>query len=297
MRIEYLERDEIDADRWNEAVAASCNAFPYAYSWYLDAAAGGRWSALVSPDHQLVFPLPWNRKRLFFRQVYQPFFTQQLGLFGPKAEQIHDALPFFLEALSGRFKRVALHLNEQNPVGDDWPYRRERRMNFVVPLDRHHPEIFSNYGRSLRKNLRRARKAGLALKSGQEIELLIRIYQKEVGYKVPELRRSHYLGIGRIIRHAMKRGQGQLYAVEDADGQMLAAGFFLVCDRRVVNLFGASTLRGKSEYAMHFMLDELIRKFAGSSRVFDFEGSSIPSIAAFFRSFGASEAPFFRIIR
>ena len=39
---------------------------------------------------------------------------------------------------------------------------------------------------------------------------------------------------------------------------------------------------------MFLVLDQLMQQYAGEDRIMDFEGSSITSIATFFRGFGAS---------
>jgi hypothetical protein len=61
------------------AIARSFNGIVYAYSWYLDIVSPG-WDALVKDDYKSVMPLTW-RKKYGIKYLYQPFFTQQLGVF------------------------------------------------------------------------------------------------------------------------------------------------------------------------------------------------------------------------
>ena len=58
-----------------------------------------------------------------------------------------------------------------------------------------------------------------------------------------------------------------------------------------------STVEGKSMNAMHYLLDHLIEKHAGQQIVLDFEGSSIPGLAHFFKSFGAEKKEFSLLTR
>ena len=79
--IRYVKYADIDKSLWDKAIEKASNGLPYAYSWYLDVMAG-RWDALIAGDYLYIMPLPYNKKLLGVRQVYQPHFTQQLGVFG-----------------------------------------------------------------------------------------------------------------------------------------------------------------------------------------------------------------------
>jgi len=73
------------------------NGMVYGCSWYLDIVCP-EWEALVQDDYEAIFPLTCNRK-FGIRYLYQPFFTQQLGIFsrgllsGELVEKFLDAIP------------------------------------------------------------------------------------------------------------------------------------------------------------------------------------------------------------
>ena len=80
--LQYLKHGEIDFQRWDDCIDHAINSYVYAYSWYLNIVAG-EWDALVEEKdgkYQRVFPLPF-RKKAGIKYIYQPPFTQQLGLF------------------------------------------------------------------------------------------------------------------------------------------------------------------------------------------------------------------------
>ena len=83
--IQFIKRDKIDEQKWNEAIAQSVNSLPYAYSWYLDAVAEN-WAALVLDDYKTVMPLVWLRK-LGIKCLYQPYYCQQLGVFSTQLNE------------------------------------------------------------------------------------------------------------------------------------------------------------------------------------------------------------------
>ena len=55
---------------------------------------------------------------------------------------------------------------------------------------------------------------------------------------------------------------------------------------RVVNLFGTSNSEGKSKFAMHLILDHIIKQNANTSTILDFEGSDLKGVNEFYQSFG-----------
>ena len=81
--IRYLNRNEIETEKWDHCILQSTNGLIYARSFYLDAMAEN-WSALVSGDYEAVMPLTWNMK-YGFTYLYQPYFTKTLGVFGKES--------------------------------------------------------------------------------------------------------------------------------------------------------------------------------------------------------------------
>ncbi|MEI7803415.1 MAG: hypothetical protein WCI97_12250, partial [Bacteroidota bacterium] len=82
MKPHYLKHAEIDKTKWDHCVKNSINHLPYCYSWYLDVVSPG-WEALISGAYKYIFPLT-HRRKARINYLYQPYFTQQLGLFSSK---------------------------------------------------------------------------------------------------------------------------------------------------------------------------------------------------------------------
>ena len=68
MEIKYLQNSEIDRKKWDRCIATSLQQLPYAYSWYLDAAAEN-WDAIVINNYEAVFPLPYVQMNKFWPTV------------------------------------------------------------------------------------------------------------------------------------------------------------------------------------------------------------------------------------
>ncbi|NJO70452.1 MAG: hypothetical protein HC830_15240 [Bacteroidetes bacterium] len=59
----------------------------------------------------------------------------------------------------------------------------------------------------------------------------------------------------------------------DANGEILSVACFLVWNMRIFYLAGASSPKGKQVSSMFLVFDKLIRDFASTGYLIDFEGS------------------------
>ncbi len=80
--IKYLKHHEVAKDKWDECIDKAFNGIIYAYSWYLDLVSP-EWEALIEDDYSIVFPLT-QRNKNNINYLFQPVFTQQLGVFSKK---------------------------------------------------------------------------------------------------------------------------------------------------------------------------------------------------------------------
>lgn len=291
--IRYVKREAIDSKLWDEAVTASAKGLPYGYSWYLDIVSAGKWQGLVEGAYERVMPLVWNAKLLGIRQLYQPVLSQQLGVFGaPVPEAKYQE---FLAAIPSSYRYIHIHLNaELEPLlARDGALKT--RTNLILDLDRPYGQIQEGYSRSLRKRINKARPLH-QFRRTDDLAGLIRFYHDYLEKQV-QLGNHNYALIGQLLAELLRRGLGAIYEVCDLEGQRRCIGFFIITDRRVINVFGASDPPGKVGHAMHLLLDKVIQLYAGKPLIFDFEGSEIKGVGDFFRSFGGVEENYSRFIR
>ncbi len=279
MFIEYVSHEKINFKKWDTCIKNAPNGNIYAWSWYLNCL--GHWDALIAEDYQYCFPLFSNSKLFGIRQIYQPLFCQQLGLFSSESitETILDS---FLQKLL-KYKFVQLNLNESNSkLAVPYPYTN--RQNHLLPLSHSYEDIRSNYSKSLRKRLKKAKDKHKSIEQVLSVETLIDFYKKNVGHKT---KIKDYSNIRNIITMSSKNLMGFALQLKTATNEIGAMGFFGRSHNRIYNLFGASSPLGKKNHSMHLLLDSIIQMNAGTTQVLDFEGSSIPNIAHFFERFGA----------
>jgi len=77
--IQYRKHDEVDFIKYDRCINSASNSRVYAAGWYLDRSAIV-WDALVWGNYEFVMPIPVGNK-YGIRYLYQPVFSQQLGIF------------------------------------------------------------------------------------------------------------------------------------------------------------------------------------------------------------------------
>jgi hypothetical protein len=291
--INYIAHNEIEPQRWDDCIMQSENRLPYALSWWLDAVCP-EWDALIEDDYKAVMPLTWNRK-LGIDYLYQPYFTQQLGVFSTLTSD-PGLVSRFLEAIPARFSYIDIHLNSNNqPVNREFRYVPRR--NFTLDLSISYIQLFSNYHRSFRRNVNKAVHSDLIVKPGPGPSVFAAFIQKCLNEKLTNLRKNFHVIQLKIINATIQNKTGKILGVYNHAGELLAAGLFVEAAGRYTLLVSASTPAGKKQLAMYLLVDYAIREKAESGLIFDFEGSNIPGIAFFNSGFGSKESFYSAAIR
>jgi hypothetical protein len=285
MKIRYHTRAEINEEAWDNCITQSPNGRIYAFSWYLDHMAG-QWDALIGGDYEAVFPLPWNAKWMGLKQVFHPYFSQQLGLFGAEASS-HELLQRFLEIIPTHFRYVSLALNEANQFAPYGEWLVQEKTNFLLDLNQEVASLDQGYSKSLRKRIRRASQHLTIQKDHTDTTTFVDAYRTSLRHKFVLPDRA-FLRVKHLLKDIQDREMGKLYTASTLDGTSVAQIFLPESNGRLYYIMGYATEQGKKLFASHFLLDAIFRSRWGEGLTFDFEGSSIPGVAEFFASFGAT---------
>jgi hypothetical protein len=290
--IRYRKHNEIDKQKWDDCILNSVNRRPYAFSWFLDIVSPG-WDALEMNDYESVFPLPQSRK-FGIRYIYQPYFAQQLGVFS----QEHLTAPLveqFLQAIPSRFSFIHIHLNSMNKT-DPGKYSVVPRLNHELDLIPSYETIFNGYNQNTRRNLRKALDQDLSIRRKVDPDELIALFRANYGRNEDSLKFRHYDTL-RLLMNSCLKNTFSLTLGACLPNQTLCAGIFLLRDRdRIIYHFAASDKDARENGAMFLLIDMFIKEHAGQELILDFEGSSDPNVARFYKGFGAKETGFSEVM-
>lgn len=288
--IRYLRHNEIDKTRWDLCLEQSPNALVYACSWYLDSVCPN-WEALVLDDYLAIMPLT-GRKKFVFSYLFQPFFTQQLGVFS-KLDITQELLEEFIQAIPTHFRYVEIQLNEHNQILNP-VFKVKKSKNFLLNLNKPYPKLQKGFNEQAKRNLKKARKHELEIKS-ISYQDVVSFYRQHKGRVTSGVGEQDYTRLLHLLTQAWEKKKLISKGVFNSNGELVASGVFLVYRSRILFLLGTSSESGRESGAMHFLFDHLILQFAGHGMTFDFEGSENPGIARFYKSFGAEKVHYYRL--
>lgn len=292
--IRVITQKEIDRKRWDDCIKNAINGMVYGFSWYLDIVAE-EWHGLVSGDYDYVMPI-FPRKKWGINYLYQPFWTQQSGIFSPY--QLNEKIVSqFMQAIPKKYKLVQLNLNTLNSVQPIPSFSAFRRKTYHLDLISPYNALYRKFNTNTQRNIKKAHQARLFPDENININQFITFVRDRYTTQVPELKPKDYIRLQRLVSYAIRYGMGKITGVFSEQNELVAVAFIIWSHRKPIFLVSASSDYGKKVSAMFFLVDEFIKKYAENTLTLDFEGSDIDSIARFYNGFGAVPTQYFTIFK
>lgn len=274
--IRHVSNREIDFDKWDKLVMSSENSDIFCFSWYLSNFC--KWDALILDDYAGVIALPSQRK-FGFKRLYQPSFIQKCVWFGKQADSKEIE-----NMLKKHYHKI--HFNTNLAL-----FNSKIRDNFIVPLSINEDDLRSTFSKSLRRNFKHEQ--NLHVKTGN-IESVYKLYQEQYGYLSDAITRKQLDTLTNLLDE-----QEKLFVPLEVylNDELVASLLYFVNHhhKRIHYIMGAPTLNGRKHNAMAKAHIHVMKTYISSDWIFDFEGSSIPSVAQFYKKFGAINEPFYEV--
>lgn len=287
--VTHVLRKNIDEQKWNDCIKNSINGLPYAYTWYLDSVAEN-WDGLVYNKYEAVMPCSWYSKGLF-RILYQPHYCQQGGVFSVNEitpQLYHD----FLICAKKKYTLRHVQLNpEVKPLAS--VFRLQERTNLVLPLGSPFVALKKKFTSNHTRNISKAKKFNLKFEQWNKLDQFQSFYAANVNLDKEPLNPIHFTSFNTLTQKLTSIGNSTIYVALDEMQTPMAAVLIIPHRKRLIALVNTSSSAGKKIGAAHFLYASLIEKFADKDLLFDFEGSSVPTIARFYEGFGAINQPFY----
>ena len=276
--IRYIKRKNLDVEKYNVCIQKSLQSRVYAYSWYLDIVADN-WDVLVLEDYDVVMPVPW-KKKYFIKYVYQPLFTQQLGVFS--SEKIEEVLlNELLESIPKRFLKIQFQFNSEIELNEK---NSTERNNYILSLDKEYRELYSGFNLNRKRNLKKTNQ--------QKFDFNKEVLASDFLAFIKKTPRNYRLDTNQVlILHQISmldKNKVSIWGIEEK-GVLQSAVLWLFDTRRITYLFPIANNEAKKKGYPSLLIIELIKQYANTNFTLDFEGSMIQSIADFYKSFGAEK--------
>lgn len=171
-------------------------------------------------------------------------------------------------------------------------FTENARINYFLKLDKSYEDLYKNYNNGHKLNLKQANRQNIQVSESIELEKFVDHYHQYSHTDIPSRFKEKDL-ILKLIRECLQNRSGKIYMATNPNKDVLACAFLTVYNNRMVYLLSSSSPEGKKEFAMHAIIDHIIKSNSNSNWTLDFEGSMIPGIAYFMKGFGAEEETYF----
>lgn len=283
--IKILSASQIDKSKWDACVSNSNNALIYSYSWYLDAMAEG-WLGVIAGDYEGIWAFPL-KKKWGIKHIYMPPFIQRLSPIGTfNDSQLNEAWRKVKQL-------VSLIIFNTDSSGLQNVTIPKSAPNYILDLTQEYVTIADAYTNECKKNIRKAQQRGCVMTT-VTIQDVIQLYKVAYG-NVASYKEAHFDRLLKMMEQEKVNTFYHLLGVRSNEtNELLYAGVILDDGKRCYYLLGAPNEAGRAARATSFFIDGVIDLFAAKRNVFDFEGSSIPSVASFYRSFNPTQETYFQ---
>ncbi len=286
--IHIIPSAEIDPNKWNDKIAIEKSGLIYSTTTYLNTLTDF-WCGLVVNDYEAIAAVPF-RKKGFIHYCYTPNFIQQLGLIGSVNNETAKEM---IDLIKQKFRYGSLQFNfSNNPALLFQTY--VNKTNFIVDLIKPFEEISKGFRKDLKLNLEKSKYQLFDYTKSIDCKTAIEMYKSQNGYKIKNMSNSDYQMLNHYCNtNIQKKEECFTRAIVNADDEILAIALLFKDDKRLYNIANTVTNEGRALFANHVLISKIIEEFSRHELLFDFEGSMIPGIAAFYSAFGATQEAYF----
>lgn len=282
-RIQYLSHNQIDKQLWDACIRDASNGLIYAESAFLDAMSLG-WDALVLDDYSAVMPVTW-RMKWGMKYVCQPAFCQQLGVFYGD-EKYKENVGDFLRVLADKIKLVEINLNYDNMQPNSVLLN-----NFILSLKPDYASLHAALSPRFIQSLKRGSRYPMRYETDKDPTEIIEAYQLSYSNRM-HIRPQDFMYFKAYCKMLQAEQRLIIRSARHPDGTLLAATILLKDEKRLYNVINVITGNGRTLEANYFLYDNLLKEFASSDLLLDFEGSDLPGVALFYQKFRPINQPY-----
>jgi hypothetical protein len=171
------------------------------------------------------------------------------------------------------------------------------KANFELDLSGTYDKTWENFSCRCKKNIEKSEREKPGIADDIKPEELISLFRNNRGQELKGIKDRDYQRLNELMDFCIKNKMGRIAGVRTINKRLILGRFFLTSKGSITMLFTANSRESRDKRIGYFVLNEIIREFCSSKTILDFEGSSIPSIAAFMKSFGCTNVPYYRIYK
>lgn len=243
------------------------------------------------------------KRQLFWTKMTMPAFTPYMGpgLVYPDNLSEYEKRSFenkVLEELINQIPSFAAIRFKWTIRYDNWlpfywkGFRQQTAYTYLIKDTSEPDVIFKNFKNSTQRQIRKARQQ-LSVRNTNDPEGVLSMFKismrNQPDYKVDEtlLKKLHLV--------ALRKKQVEILEAIDAESRVLGALYLVFDKEEMLYLYGGYDEAFNDSGAMPLLFWSALQSAHQKGVRFNFEGSMLPGVERFFRSFGGELAPVFTI--
>lgn len=269
--------------------------------------AAGAWDyVVVKRGEEVAAVLPYvSKERWRWRLLEMPRMTPYLGpwlrtstaKYANRLSEEKDLLGELIDGLPPfAMFRQAFHPSVTNWLPFFWKgFRQTTQYTYCFEDTADVEKLWSGTRDNVRTDVKKARKQ-VEVEESDDFEHVIRMQKLALARQDMQL--SHSDEFMRAFgADCAEHGASKLLLARDAQGRVHAC-VYLLCDKRTVYYYtGGGDPELRNSGAASLLVWKAIEFASAQGKRFDFEGSMNEPIERFFRSFGATQTPYFEIMK
>lgn len=279
---QILESHKIDFNKWDDCIEESSNGLVYGLSEYLNYTTDN-WKGVVVDNYVAVMPIPW-RKKFGITYTYEVPFLQQAGVYsGSDSLSLDEALNALNSFCSYGTYNFNFAQHDQ---------RLQARTNLVLALNSGIEELYQNFTPDAKRIIQHTLNSSMRYSQG-DVDEAVAMYKRHCEDSV-KISAHQYESFRILCKSLFAQGNVHVRRVEDTRGNTLSIMLLLKFRNRLINIINATFAEGRKLNSNYLLYYSVLKEFAGSGFLFDFEGSEHPGIQRFYRQFTTTNQPYYR---
>ncbi len=273
--------------------------------WWLEAVCGDSWSAATVIEHNEMraYYLFAERQTVLGKFLTMPPLTQFLGpayhIDAPNEREWLNQEIDLLQKLIAQLPAHAFfesrwHYRYRNWLPFYWQgYQQRTRYTYVLEPLNSAQALFARFSEKVRREIEKAQRL-FHVEEAASVDPLWHLVHDMFRRKKMSMPFSRHLATQLYVA-CRRYDAGRIWQAFASDGR-LAAVLFVAWDQRTAYyIIGARDPAFGNSGAMSYLFWHALQYLEGRVAAFDFEGSMLPGVASFFRSFGAVPKDFFEL--
>ncbi|MBQ4035301.1 MAG: GNAT family N-acetyltransferase [Paludibacteraceae bacterium] len=301
-------------EEYQQICAHSTNIPIYSQHWWMEAVCTGKnWDVVIAhdPSGAVTATLPYLiGTKLTQRFILMPPLTQSNGIcyHYPVQFSERERLEFekkWANVVIARLKELKTDLFIQNfsPAVSNWlpfywaGFHQTTRYTYIIEELKNLEKVFNSFSSAKQRQIRKAERNGLVVKENELTPSDFYSYHKKLVEQKGEKDEIGERVFLSLAKAAIARNQGAILSIEGEDGQTQSALFMVWDDNCAYYLVPANDRKYSTTGAPTLLVWEAIKKAAGHSKSFDFEGSMTESIENSYNQFGTKQTAYSEICK